>query len=78
MEWFLVEKKRVINRMPCCRICGEIKQSKEFQLITYFSRYKKHKVIWCRDCQKMWVDAKREKEYADKYLNSGNFTVSFD
>jgi len=64
--------------MLCCRICGELKPPQEFQSVAYFAKYKKHKVIWCRSCQKMWVDAKREKEYADKYLNTGSFTVSFE
>lgn len=64
--------------MPCCRICGETKPSKDFLSIAYFAKYKKNKVNWCRDCQRMWVEAKREKEYADKYLNTGSFTVSFD
>ena len=64
--------------MPCCRICGEIKEEKEFWNIPYFSKYKKQKVIWCRDCQKMWLDQRRQREYAEKYLFSiQSFSVSF-
>ena len=65
--------------MPCCRVCGESKPEEEFNNIPNFTKYKKHKVTWCRGCQKLWVDMKKEKERKEKIV-SGNhiFSVSFD
>ena len=39
-----------------CRICGGEKDGKEFHKLKHHIQYKlKHK-LWCRDCQKMYVD----------------------
>jgi predicted metal-binding protein len=64
--------------MPICRVCGEAKAEGEFRNITNFTKYKKHTVCWCRDCQKLWLDMKREKERMKKFLTlPQNFEVSF-
>ena len=64
--------------MVCCRVCGDEKPPEEFFHIPYFSKYKKQKVQWCRACQRLWIDYKKEKEYREKYLQKPQFTVSFD
>ena len=65
--------------MPCCRICGEEKSPEEFYHLPNFTKYKKHKVIWCRACQKLWMDFRKQKEYTQKYLNGEQkFTVCFE
>ena len=45
-----------------CLICGEEKEKAEFKNVMYFSTYKKRKVQWCRDCQRMYIGMKKEKE----------------
>lgn len=65
--------------MLICRICGETKAEGEFKHITNFTKYKKHTVQWCRDCQKLWLDMKREKERVKKLLSTQQkFEVSFE
>lgn len=67
----------ILYRMQCCHICGEEKPKGEFNHLPNFTKYKKGKVIWCRSCQKMWIDQKREQEYKQKYLDQPTFSVSF-
>jgi len=44
-----------------------------------FTKYKKHKVVWCRVCQKSWIDMKKEKEKIEKFRNYvANYSVSFE
>jgi len=38
-----------------CRICGEEKDRKEFRKIKHHVEYKLKHRIWCRDCQRMYV-----------------------
>jgi hypothetical protein len=65
--------------MPCCRVCGEEKPAPEFYSVPNFTKYKKHKVLWCRSCQKLWMDMKKMQEYSEKYLyGEPKFTVSFE
>lgn len=45
-----------------CRVCGEIKDKKEFYRLKHFSRLLPTKKIWCRDCMKMYVEMKKEEE----------------
>ena len=65
--------------MVVCRICGEEKDAKDFTTIPYFTKYKKHSVIWCHQCQKLWMDMKKEKERLKKFMNDEQkFSVSFE
>lgn len=65
--------------MPCCRVCGENKEDEEFKNVLNFTKYKKHKVIWCKDCQKLWMDMRKDKERHQKILNLGqSHIVTFD
>lgn len=65
--------------MPLCRICGESKDPEEFYNVTTFCKYKKHPVVWCRDCQKMWLEYRKEQERLKKILAAEKkFTVSFE
>lgn len=52
--------------MLCCRVCGEHKPEEEFHHVVNFTKYKKHKVIWCRLCQKMWMDMRKDRERYEK------------
>ena len=64
--------------MVCCRVCGMEKKAEEFSSIPYFTKYKKHKVLWCHDCQKMWMQMRKEKERLEKFVKDDQkFTVSF-
>lgn len=63
-----------------CRVCGEEKVNEEFNHVTNFTKYKKHKVTWCRDCQSMWLKMRMEKETQAKkkaLLHKQSFDVSF-
>ena len=65
--------------MLICRVCGETKAEGEFKNITNFTKYKKHAVLWCRSCQKLWLDMKKEKERVKKLLTAEKkFEVSFE
>lgn len=65
--------------MVTCRVCGQEKDESEFTYVPYFSKYKKHKVVWCRECQKMYMQMKKEKERLEKFLCDKNkFVVSFE
>ena len=65
--------------MITCRVCGELKPPEEFHNIPNFTKYKKHKVTWCRICQKLWIDMKKEKERIDKFRSyKAEYSVSFD
>jgi hypothetical protein len=44
-----------------------------------FTKYKKHKVTWCRACQKVWIDMKKEMEKVRIFRGYvANYSVSFD
>ncbi len=61
-----------------CLVCGEIKFKDDFKNVMYFSTYKKRKMQWCRDCQKMYVNMKRIREKEEKYKSVElNYLVSF-
>ena len=61
-----------------CRICGEEKECKEFYRVKHFQRFHNKDVKWCRVCQKLYLEMKRQ-EAADKLkdLMKGTFCVSF-
>lgn len=44
-----------------CRICGEEKEPRQFYRYVEFPKFKKRK-IWCRDCQKMWLEIHKAEE----------------
>ena len=65
--------------MPTCRVCGEMKPPEDFYNHVNFTKYKKHKVTWCRPCQKMWIDMKKHQEHiANTVASKRRFSVSFD
>lgn len=62
--------------MPDCHICGETKETKDFICLPRFSKWKKK--WWCRDCQKLFLDMKKQKEKEVILSTSKDvFTVSF-
>lgn len=64
--------------MGLCFICGESKVQGEFKNIPNFTKYKKRSVSWCRDCQKLFLEMKRNKEMKNKILHGEKkFDVSF-
>lgn len=65
--------------MQTCRVCGEEKEREQFFQVTHFSKYKKQKVIWCRDCQKMFIKMKKEQKRLDEFQSlEGIYCVSFE
>ncbi len=66
--------------MPVCRICGDDKDTKELTHIPYFRKYKKHAVSWCHECQKLWIQMKKEKIRNAGIFNTDpeKFTVCFE
>lgn len=66
--------------MKTCHICGEEKEDYLFLRIPFFAKYKKQRVIYCNECQKMFMDMIKEKEHKEKILNQDvtQFTVSFE
>ena len=65
--------------MIACRVCGDEKEKSEFESIPYFTKWKKHKVFWCRDCQKLYIQMRKDKERLEKFVKDDTkFTVSFE
>ena len=65
--------------MPTCRICAVMKPIEEFQKIFQFVKYKRHNPIWCKDCQKMFIQMKKEEAFLEKYVQpKEEIVVSFD
>lgn len=63
-----------------CRVCGEDKEPTQFYKIKYFYKYLSSKRVWCRECQKLYVDMKKkevEKKKFDDKVEQGTFCVSF-
>lgn len=52
--------------MLTCRLCGEPKKREEFHHVIHFTKYKKHKVFWCKDCQKQYIDWRKDTEKIKK------------
>lgn len=65
--------------MITCRICGEDKPREDFLSVPNFTKYKKHKVYWCRVCQKLWLDFRKTKQRQKEFqFDIQKFTVSFE
>lgn len=65
--------------MVICRICGDNKEASDFKTIPNFTKYKKHTVSWCKECQKLFLDMKRGKEKLKKLKETHFiFDVSFN
>ena len=67
--------------MIACHICGEEKPKGEFNHIPRFTKLKKYDVTWCRKCQKMWLEMKKQdkrKDIEKQYEDNNRFVVSFD
>jgi hypothetical protein len=63
-----------------CRICGEVKEAVHFVKIPNAIRLLPKNVIWCRDCQKMWVRKKKtslEVMPTVMLIKPKDFVVSF-
>jgi len=64
--------------MLVCRVCGDEKDDREFASIPFFTKYKRHKVIWCSSCQKMWIQMMKEKQRLQRFIEDPTkFVVSF-
>lgn len=65
--------------MNVCRICGEKKDPKEFYRVKHFYRFHHSNVIWCRKCQKLYVEMKKQEEIQKQIeATRGNFCVQFN
>ena len=65
--------------MKVCHICGESKDNKEFFKIKHLYKYcNLGRRLWCRPCQKMYVDMKKQEDQRKQFneLKFG-FSVSF-
>ena len=54
--------------MPCCRICGETKKPDDFVKLKHFYKYHPSDVEWCKDCQKMYMEMKKEVKRKEEFL----------
>jgi hypothetical protein len=43
-----------------------MKPDEEYNYIAYFTKYKKHPVVWCKDCQRMYVEFMKEEQRKNK------------
>ncbi len=64
--------------MKTCRICGEQKDDYQFYRIKHFYKVMTAIKIWCRDCQKTYMEMKKiEKQKKEREQMQGTFSVSF-
>lgn len=66
--------------MKPCRICGIEKDKQDFYKVKHFDLYKKIARVWCRDCQKLYMNMKRtenEKEKFNQKLEQADFILTF-
>ena len=47
--------------MRTCRVCGERKDEIEFFKLKHFYKWNKSNVVWCRTCQRLFMDMKEEE-----------------
>ena len=67
--------------MVVCHICGEKKKEKEFYPLPFFTKYKKQPVVWCQECQKMFMKMKKDKQRKvklEEFQETDEFSVSFE
>ena len=58
--------------MTSCEICGDEKSRRDFIRIKHFIIWYPKRVVWCRDCQKMYVKMKqfeKAKEEMEKKIS---------
>ena len=63
-----------------CRVCGEEKEPNQFYRVKHFYKYLNTKRIWCRDCQKLYVEMKKQELSMKKFeerVEQNAFCVSF-
>lgn len=63
-----------------CRVCGEEKERTQFYKIKHFYKYLSSKRVWCRECQKLYVEMKKkevDQKRFDEKVERGTFCVSF-
>ena len=68
-----------------CRVCGEVKEQKDFYKINVWYTFSNQDVQWCRHCQKMYCDMKRIEQHEKKLkqivlegkVKIGRFSVDF-
>lgn len=67
-----------MTEMKVCRVCGQEKEDKHFYRIKGFLDYYRRRIIWCQNCQKMFLEMKRLEKNA-KIIEAKNwqFEVSF-
>jgi hypothetical protein len=64
--------------MNTCRICGERKEVREFFRVKGFRDYIARKLIWCQDCQRMYIAMKKqEANKRSLEVKDWKFCVSF-
>lgn len=65
--------------MKICRVCGVEREDKDFYKIKHIYKFINYgKKVWCRDCQKLYVEMKKEEERKKKFDCIGFvFDVSF-
>ena len=54
--------------MPACKICGEEKSETAFFKLKHFHKYHLIDVEWCKDCQKMYIEMKKEEKRKEVFL----------
>lgn len=64
-----------------CRVCGQEKERNQFYKVKHFYKYLNTKRVWCRDCQKLYIEMKKQesaqKEFNQK-VQSGEYSVGFE
>ncbi len=65
--------------MPLCQLCGEQKLKERFYNIIHFTKFKKHRVTWCIECQQMYIEFKKEEQRKESLLTwNPTGIVTFD
>lgn len=52
-----------------CTVCGERKGSLEFVKLKHFHTYHRSSVVWCKECQKMYMEMKESQKRKEDFLS---------
>ena len=64
-----------------CRVCGQEKERSQFFKVKHFYKYLNTHRIWCRECQKLYIEMKKQevaKQKFDEKVEAGVFSVCFN
>lgn len=63
--------------METCRVCGEQKPKLSFVKIKHWSRTYDKNLVWCRECQRMFLEMKELERKREELQRKSSHVVEF-